>query len=345
MTQAKTWKLLTLLSPPPPDRPCAVMISNPLLKKRVLVDRDVLMDLLADSFPADSDRSTAARDRLRELGFLADSPEDEQLLAEIQHWQRRGWDPALDYYLWSRSNNYADIDPDPEIRRQVIRKYLDEHPVPEELPFPHRQRLAEPGPLPEHVSLGEVAIGRRTVRRFAEQSLDQLTFSTLLWHGLQSVRKVRQLESQDPLAYLVSFGVAFDFYLALYDVEGLEAGIYRYSVREHEVGMIVPGDWRETVAHLLFGQTPPLSAAFTLFIVADFPRYGWRYRHERALRNLYMDAGRVGHGLILLAWALQLGTFPTPAVRDRETNQLLQLDENRQGVIYTLTFGWLPLDR
>ena len=58
MTQAKTWKLLTLLSPPPPDRPGAVMISNPLLKERVLVDRDVLMDLLADSFPADSDRST-----------------------------------------------------------------------------------------------------------------------------------------------------------------------------------------------------------------------------------------------------------------------------------------------
>jgi len=33
VTQAKTWKLLTLLSPPPPDRPGAVMISNPLLKK------------------------------------------------------------------------------------------------------------------------------------------------------------------------------------------------------------------------------------------------------------------------------------------------------------------------
>jgi nitroreductase len=57
------------------------------------------------------------------------------------------------------------------------------------------------------------------------------------------------------------------------------------------------------------------------------------------LRNLYIDAGRVAQQLLLIAGAYAIGSFMTPALRDRALAALLHLDPARQAPLYSVTMG------
>jgi SagB-type dehydrogenase family enzyme len=163
----------------------------------------------------------------------------------------------------------------------------------------------------------------------------------VLAHGLEDVRERRRLQPGDNLDYLRTHGIAFDFHVVAYGVEGLEPGVYGYRVAQHELVLQRAGDFRQAMRSVLIGMKAPDTASWTLFMSADFLQYQWRYRHERALRHLYMTSGRLAQRLLVVAQAYRLGTLPTPATRDAETIELLQLDAFRQAPLYTLTMGRL----
>jgi SagB-type dehydrogenase family enzyme len=141
---------------------------------------------------------------------------------------------------------------------------------------------------------------------------------------------------------LNSYGVAFDFYIVVFEVESLTSGIYFYDLRDHAVLLLRSGTFRPVMTGLLSNQAAPDTAGWTILLVADLPQYQWRYRHERALRNLYLEAGRIGQHLILTSTLFGLATLPTPALADRDLSALLQLDPVRQTPIYSLTMGLDP---
>jgi SagB-type dehydrogenase family enzyme len=133
--------------------------------------------------------------------------------------------------------------------------------------------------------------------------------------------------------------VAFDFHLVVFSVAGLEPGIYRYRVAEHDLVHQSHDELRARMRSVLIGMKAPQTASWTLLVSADFAQYQWRYRHERALRHIYMASGRIAQRVLLVGHAYGLGTLPTPATRDFPTIELLQLDPTRQAPIYTLTMG------
>jgi hypothetical protein len=100
-----------------------------------------------------------------------------------------------------------------------------------------------------------------------------------------------------------------------------------------------PGNHREAMIGVLQGMRSPKTAAWTLGLVADFPRYQWRYRHEHALRRLYVEAGFVGQELLALGLAYNLGTLVTPAQKDSAYLDLHGLTADRYAPVYTLTMG------
>ena len=91
---------------------------------------------------------------------------------------------------------------------------------------------------------------------------------------------------------------------------------------------------------VLQGMHSPATAAWTLGMVADFPRYQWRYRHEHGLRRLYLESGILGQELVILAMSYGLSTLVTPAQKDRAYLALHDLPEGRYAPIYTFTMGW-----
>lgn len=334
----------TLSIRPGMDGEDTVLLSDAWHGKRFKVQIEALEDFLlvmAGRKPANT-RSTRVQDSLRSAGIL-DEPRathDETLL---DHWRKRGWHPSLELYLWSRRVPYADVnDPDGQIRDRIITGYQSEQEPPARIIASGRQHKLTPQPhSPKASLLGDLLLKRRTVRRYASGSVPCNRLNGTLWWGLQRLRALRNLTRSRGYEYLISHGVALDFYVVVYDVEELQPGIYFYDVVTHSLTEVVLGDLRSAMGKAMFDIPSARWASWTTVIVADMWQYQWLYRHDRALRNLYIDTGRVGQRLILSAMAYSQGSLVTPAFSDERLSKLLGLETPRQAPLYTITAGRL----
>lgn len=260
-----------------------------------------------------------------------------------RHWAQRHWYPSDQYYVASRRWDYADIsDGDGSIRTTALRQYLEKDGPPVEVEERSGRRIALGQPAsPDKQAISQLLVKRRSGRAYVPKPVPLERLSGLLWYGLAEIRQRRDLTRLDePLSYLDSYGSAWDIYLCVYGVAGLDPGVYRYDPGAHDLTSIRPGDHRAAMIDVLQGMRSPATAAWTLGLVADFPRYQWRYRHEHGLRRLYLEAGVLGQELIILGMSYGLSTLVTPAQRDRPYMALHDLPEDRFAPLYTLTMGW-----
>ncbi|MEK5523596.1 SagB/ThcOx family dehydrogenase [Heyndrickxia sp. FSL W8-0423] len=265
---------------------------------------------------------------------------DEKTLLGVNHWINRGWTPSLDYYLSSRGINYLDKgDSSGELRRKIIKK-LGVKP-PRHLP----NKILETIKLetPHHsISDEEFLSGiwnRRSVRRFNIDevvTLEQLAF--ILNEGTRKIKNTRILEEKlnNPL---LSYGSAFEFYITVFSVQGLQHGIYKYDLLNEELLLLEKVQLNEKLSPMMSNQGFTKTACFSVFLIADFEQYQWRYRHERALRNLYIETGRVMQDLIMSALELNVHGIITPALEDRKLRRLLGIDTYKLLPITSLTMG------
>jgi SagB-type dehydrogenase family enzyme len=344
---APRWPAGTVIRPAVDPNDRRALVVDTVGARKAMVAIDPLLTLVA---AASEDGGDGAADGGADeiVRWLSDrrrpSPEEEDQLA---HWWNRGWIPSLEYYLASRRIRYADVeDASGAVRRSAAVAFLREGPPPAARTVSGPRRLlAPPAPLAEE-SLGSLLLRRRTRRAYQRRAAAEAQLSSVLWHGLRQARRVRQLDpAGDPLLYFDSFGIGIQFYLAVYDVEGIEPGIWHYDVKDHAVTLVRPGLHRSAMTSIVLGSQAPMSAAFTVSMVADFPEYQWRYRHERGLRKLYVQVGQIGQRMIVLALGYGLGTMMTPATRDTAFLELHRLDAETAAPLYTLTMGFEPQAR
>lgn len=338
--RAILWSPLKSIRPANMDDPRDILIiSDPLDAKRYAVDRETFLNALVNEKMGNDDveRHSKQLNKIRSgNGGMRAHKES------YGHWWKRGWHPSLEYYMWSRNTNYYDVeDSTGEKRRETIKRYINDEDPPKRI---QPRGRAIPLPQPRKPSydgdtLGKLLMERRTMRKFKNQPVSLNTLSDFLWYGLDLVRRTRNASNKDLLGYLLSYGVAYDFYIVLYSVADLDPGVYYYDLSEHELIQVKEGRYREQMVKYIFDQPSPLTANWTMLLVADVDQYQWRYRHERALRNLYIEAGRISQHLLLTGMVHKLGTLCTPAILDSGISNLLHLDRIRQYAVYSLTMG------
>lgn len=326
-----------------------LVISDPLHQRRAKLGVTALLDFVATQYRAaeadcsSGDGGELAR-KLAENGWFPSAPLDAKLVEQLQHWRKRGWNSSLRYYLWSRARRQVDADDTTgDVRRAVIADYLSEG----EPPTPPAEAAAAPAgavdlpacsPLPDDRTVGQLLMERRSTRSFPRRAASGHDLSSILWYGLVNVRS-RRKNAETQLDYLRSYGIAFEFHLAIFNVASIPPGIYRYDINQHKLIEHRLGKFGDEMASLLVGMQSPRTASWTIVMSTDFARYQWRYRHEHALRNLYMGAGRVAQLLILLAQAYDIGSVPTPATLDLKCCELFGMDPAREVPVYTITMG------
>lgn len=105
------------------------------------------------------------------------------------------------------------------------------------------------------------------------------------------------------------------------------------------MSLIKSGDFSHKLPEYLGEQNFSKSANFTLLLVANFGIYQWRYRHERALRNLYIEAGRVLEHFSIAGLKVGLQGVVTPELADRKLGEFLDLNLKEELPICSYTFG------
>lgn len=176
------------------------------------------------------------------------------------------------------------------------------------------------GPLPLEAALAQ----RESMRSFAAQPLTVAEAGQLLWSAQGESRAGGRRTAP-------SAGATYPLvlYLVAGRVEGLAAGIYRYTPQGHRLTALAPGDARHTVAAAARGQ-PWLAEAPALVVIAAEPsRTSARYG-TRAERYVAMEAGAAAQNLLLQAVALDLGATLVGAFDDAALRAALPLASTEQ---------------
>ena len=324
-------------------RPCRdglnwLELCSPLKDKRVAVERDALASLILDAPGLEHVRDSLVRHGLLEDTHQEDSLARRDIRMAIRHWQERGWSSGIDWYLWSRRHTFTDDGANPNLaRRSTMVEYLKVAPCP--TPPQAQQRTRSLTSLSSSSPLGATLMARRSQGEFVARSITLEQLSHVLTVGTSRMRAARSSISSDPLNLLSSHGCAFDVHVLVYDVTGLRAGRYFFEPERQLLETRRLGRFCERANDIFGGQPDQQFASALVLLAASFERYHWRYRHERALRNLYVDAGRVMNRLALSATSLGLQTGLTPLLRDSDARALLGLADEDAAVVHSLTLG------
>lgn len=273
------------------------------------------------------------------LGLNDVTAEDE---ATVTHWFARNWQEALSTYTASRHVRYADVGPDFEATQQgVVDEYQHEDSLPTYSPRDFLSCVALPAPpAVAGATVGEILERRMSTPNPPQTSMTLAELSLLLDGAFADARTIRRIsDPREPGEIFRSFATAIDCYVTVFNVPDLAPGIYEYAIADHELHLLAEGDFRERLSAAMIGQAGPRRAPLTISLVAEFERYQWRYRHERAMRVLWGDSARLVSGILLHATLLGRKMQLSPAARDSDFLELLGLDRSRWQGMYNVSVG------
>lgn len=214
-----------------------------------------------------------------------------------------------------------------------------ELPIPEDavqIPLPKTESFELP-----QMTLVESILQRRSLRRYSEETLTLEELSLLLFtsQGIQQLRETSKMKVTFRTVPSAGARHAFETYLLINRVEGIPAGLYRYSALNHSlVEVNLDPDIAERVTEGCLGQKQVLNSAVTFLWVAVVERMTWRYV-ERGYRYLHLDAGHVCQNVSLVAEAINCGVCAIAAYDDATLNAVLGADGEAKFAIYVAALG------
>lgn len=232
------------------------------------------------------------------------------------------------------------------IRQRIDFSQTDQNrriPPPIEKPIPKGAETIPLPPLEKAKLAGNIdlwsAIGQReSCRVYSDESLNLDELSMLLW-ATQGVKL--KLDAGHALRTVPSAGCrhAFETYLYVLNVEGLERGIYRYLPLEHALLFShTPEQLEQSIVRATLGQRFTGDAAVTFIWTALPYRMEWRYGFA-AHKVIALDAGHVCQNLYLACEAIGAGTCAIAAYHQDGIDELIGVDGEEEFTIYLAPVG------
>jgi len=214
-----------------------------------------------------------------------------------------------------------------------------EIPIPDDavqIPLPPIEEIDHPA-----MTLVDSILQRRSLRQYSDQALtlDELSLLLFTSQGIQEVREGRRNKATFRTVPSAGARHAFETYLLINRVEGIDPGLYRYSALHHSLVQVnVEANIAREVTAGNLGQKQVLNSTVTFVWAAVVERMTWRYV-ERGYRYLHLDAGHVCQNVSLVAEAIGCGVCAIAAYDDEKLNEVLGLDGEAQFVIYVAALG------
>jgi SagB-type dehydrogenase family enzyme len=183
------------------------------------------------------------------------------------------------------------------------------------------------------------AIKNRKSRRIcSDEPLTAEELSFLLW-ATQGIRM--RIDSGHAYRTVPSAGCrhAFETYLCVLNVTGIDDGLYRYLPVEHELLLEFTDDrMAQKIVAATFNQPFTGRAAATFIWTAIPYRMEWRYGIA-AHKVIALDAGHVCQNLYLACEAIGAGTCAIAAYDQDAMDQFVRVDGTDEFVIYLAPVG------
>jgi SagB-type dehydrogenase family enzyme len=173
------------------------------------------------------------------------------------------------------------------------------------------------------VSVEEALQNRRSVRLFANRSLELAQISQLLWaaDGINNPQGKRT-------APAARAAYAIDLYVVVGErgVTGLAPGIYHYKVADNALEPVAKGEFRPAVVKACNSQVWMGEAPVIFVISGDYKRSEVK-NGEKAILFTHVEAGLIAQNLFLQVGALGLGAGIAGGMNDKALGQALKLPQ------------------
>jgi len=189
------------------------------------------------------------------------------------------------------------------------------------------------------ISLEQAILRRRSRREYTDTPLQLTQVSQLLWtaQGITEPRVWIGLRSAPSAGGLYPL----EIYVAVKKggVQELEPGIYHYKPREHELELLIKGDFSEQLMTACVEQEWVRDAAINLVFTAVVERTKRRYG-ERGWQYILQESGHAAQNVYLQAETLGLGCVVIGAFYESEIEKILDLPSG-EIPIYVMPVGSL----
>jgi SagB-type dehydrogenase family enzyme len=304
-------------------------------------DRADIEAYLVDELGYTSGDAADLVEQFAEFGLLCSRDAETQFDSpEVHAWSDAGWQEALDFYLYIRNISFISDELDEatmSAQLQFDHEKMVEYAAEEALPPNYRDYEDAPVvDLPDVEGDGELgsfadAVGVPHDLADPDDPLTKPTLSRLLFYacGKTGTIDFGQPQGEKLLKAVPSGGARHpvEAYLAVFDVEGVESGLYHYSVRDHALERLDDADTaREVAAGVYDFDRAGFEPSVAVFYSAVVLRSMWRYREPRTYRVINHDVGHVFETMDLVAAA---ETRPSLFGVDYDTSipELFGLDE------------------
>jgi len=203
--------------------------------------------------------------------------------------------------------------------------------------YPNRKNVKLPSKLREATTpFSEVLGERKSIRKFTSEPISKVDLSFLLWASTGVQRREQGYDFRTAPSAGALYPI--ETYLAVNNVEDLEAGLYHYNIKDHSLEEIRGGNFGGPLAHAALDQAMCMAAPVVFIWTAIFNRSKWKYS-QRAYRYVYLDAGHVAQNLALAATSIKCGSCQVGAFFDDEVNSIIGIDGVEESAIYLCVVG------
>ncbi len=189
------------------------------------------------------------------------------------------------------------------------------------------------------ISLEQAILRRRSRREYKNKPIKLSDVSQLLWaaQGITEPKVWVGLRSAPSAGGLYPL----ELYVAVRKdgVKELEPGIYHYKPHEHELELIISGDFSEQLMAACVDQEWVRDAAINIIFTAVAERTKRRYG-ERGWQYILQESGHAAQNIYLQAETLGLGCVVIGAFYESEIEKILDLPKG-EIPIYVMPVGAL----
>ncbi|MDX9703205.1 MAG: SagB/ThcOx family dehydrogenase [Candidatus Auribacterota bacterium] len=186
-------------------------------------------------------------------------------------------------------------------------------------------------------TLTDALSNRRSVRDYKADPVEIGLLANLLWatQGMSFAHGDHVFKTAPSAGALYPV----DLWVAVFDVIGLDPGIYSYDEKQHCLYAVRIANFRENFFEACMNQNMLLHAPLLFMWVSNFNSCVWRYG-QRAYRYIYLDAGHSAQNCALACTAFGLGSCAIGAYYDDLMNHICGIDGEQKAVIYATSAGY-----
>jgi len=188
--------------------------------------------------------------------------------------------------------------------------------------------------------LRKILLNRRSIRQFSGFSLskEELSYLLFLSSGLTHLGKTVD-ESKRP--YPSAGGrYPLEIYPIVLNCEEMEKGLYHYNVKENSLELLLQKDLNKWLTKVTSGEKWIEKSSVVFIISGVLDRTRIKYG-DKGYRLALIETGHLSQNILLLATEMGLDSYPLGGFIDKEVNNLLDIDLQKEVALYMIAIGKL----